>query len=88
MISSDKITVVDSKGKENEIFHHVLFGEIKVRTMGGQIVKCCDVHKKIKKGELPPLLSQKSDIKPMCLAWHTKGVFNPDCPHDADHGAV
>ena len=43
--SSGKSTVGDIKGKENENFHHVLFGNIKERTVGELIVKSRDVCK-------------------------------------------
>ena len=83
-----KSTVGDSKGKENENFHQVLFGEIKARTVGGKTVKSRDVRDKLRKGDLPPLPASKADGKPMCLAWHTKGICNPDCPRAPDHGAT
>jgi hypothetical protein len=86
--TSGKSTVGDGKGKENANFHLVLFGGIKARTVGGKTVKSREVREKIKKGELPPLPPSKADGKPMCLAWHTKGICNPDCPRAADHGVV
>lgn len=49
------------------------------------MVGSCDVREKIKRGDLPPLPLSKSDGKSMCLAWHTKGICNPDCPRAADH---
>ena len=87
-ILSGKSTVGDGKGKENANFHQVLFGEIKARTVGGKTVKSRDVRDMVRKGELPPLPQSKADGKPMCLAWHTKGICNPDCPRAADHGAT
>ena len=40
----------------------------------------------IAKGELPDLLIPKVDGKPMCLAWHVKGMCNPEaCPRAPDH---
>ena len=78
-------TVGGSKGKDNIKFHHALFGEIKGRMVNGKTVKSRDVREKIKKGELPPLPPSKADGNPMCLAWHTKGICNPDCPRAADH---
>ena len=81
-------TVGDGKGKENANFHHVLFGDIKLRTVAGNTVKSRDVRDKIRKGELPPLPPSKADGQPMCLAWHTKGICNPDCPRAPDHGVI
>jgi hypothetical protein len=78
-------TVGNGKGKENTQFHHALFGEIKARTVGGKTVKSRDVRDKIKRGDLPALPLLKADGKSMCLAWHTKGICNPDCPRAADH---
>ena len=85
---SDASTLGTNKGKENTGFHQVLFGSIKTRTVGGKTVKSRDVREKIKKGELPPLPPSKVDGAPMCLAWHTKGICNPDCPRAADHAAT
>ena len=81
-------TVGDGKGKENANFHQVLFGDIKLRTVAGKTVKSRDVRDKIRKGELPPLPPSKADGQPMCLAWHTKGICNPDCPRAPDHGVI
>ena len=85
---TDASTTGTNKGKENTAFHQALFGLIKTRTVGGKTVKSRDVREKIKKGELPPLPPSKVDGAPMCLAWHTKGICNPDCPRAADHAAT
>ena len=42
----------------------------------------------VRKGELPPLPQSKADGKPMCLAWHTKGICNPNYPRVVDHDAT
>ena len=86
--SEDASTAGTNKGKENTAFHQGLFGLIKTRTVDGKTVKSRDVQEKIKKGELPPLPPSKVDGEPMCLAWHTKGICNPDCPRAADHAAI
>ena len=88
MSSSGEITVGDGNGKENEKFNNVLLGEIKTQTVGGMVVKSHDVCKNIKKGDLPPLSPLKANGQPMFLAWHTKGICNPDCPRTAYHGAM
>ena len=85
---TDASTVGTNKGKENAAFHHVLFGAIKTRTVGGKTVKSRDVREKIRKGELPQLPPSKADGAPMCLAWHTKGICNPECPRAADHAVI
>ena len=81
MSSSGNITVEDGKGKENAQFKNVLFGKIKLRTVGGQTVKSCDVSKISRRESCPP-------CQPMCLSWHTKGICNPDCPCTANLGAI
>jgi hypothetical protein len=85
---ADTSTGSTNKGKENTAFHQGLFGLIKTQTVGGKTVKSREVREKIKKGELPPLPPSKVDGAPMCLAWHTKGICNPDCPRAADHAAI
>jgi len=85
---TDASTVGTNKGKENAAFHHVLFGAIKTRTVGGKTVKSRDVREKIRKGELPQLPPSKADGAPMCLACHTKGICNPECPRAADHAVI
>ena len=85
MSSSGKGTVRDRKGKENKHFHNALFREIKTWTVGGRTVKRRDVRKKINNGELPPLPPLKVDGQHMCLAWYTKGIYNPDSPRASDH---
>ena len=73
---SGKSTVCDSKGKENENFHQVLFGEIKSPSVGGKTVKSRDIYDKVKKGKLPPLPQLKANGRIMC------------CPRAAGHGAT
>ena len=64
-----------------------LFLEYKKRKKGGRAIRCRqDVHDLITKGDLPKLPPSKVNGKPMCLAWHAKGMCNPDaCPRDPDH---
>ena len=66
-------------------FNESLFGEIKKRKIGSNTIKSRDVRTKIERGDIPELPPSKVDQQPMCLAWHTKGMYNPDCPHVADH---
>jgi len=41
---------------------------------------------KVEHGELPSLPPSKANSsKPVCLAWHTKGQCNTQCPHTTDH---
>ena len=84
-VVDDASTKKNGEGTENPDFHHVLFGEIKARTVGGKTIKSRDVRDKIKRGDLPALPLSKADGKAMCLAWHTKGLCNPECPRAADH---
>ena len=51
-------------------------------------MKSQDVRDVVRKEELPPLPQSKADGKPMCLAWHTKGICNPKCPRAAALGAT
>jgi len=69
----------------NPAFSEVLFGQYKTRMVNGRPVKCRDLRNKISRGELPELPLSKVDNAPMCLAWHTKGMCNCDCPRVADH---
>ena len=73
--------------QENQAYHMPLFLEYKKRKKGGKAIRCRqDVRDLIAKGELPELLISKVDEKPMCLAWHVKGMCNPEaCPHAPDH---
>ena len=88
MISSGNSPVGNGRGKESAQLHNVLFDEIKTRTVGDQKLKSRNVHKKIKNRELPPLLPFKADNEHMCLAWHTKDMYNPESPCAADYGAT
>ena len=66
-------------------FNESLFGEIKNRKIGSKTIKSRDVRMKIESGDIPELPPSKVDQQPMCLAWHTKGMCNPNCPRAADH---
>lgn len=69
----------------NTQFSELKFGEYKRRKINGKPIKCRDIRQKINRGEIPELPASKKDGQPMCLAWHTKGMCNPDCPRAADH---
>ena len=67
-------------------FHEAIFGEFRKRTINGKPVKSKDIRQKIAQNKLPPLPGSRLDPNtPMCLAWHTKGMCNNECPHVADH---
>jgi hypothetical protein len=66
-------------------FNESLFGEIKNRKIGSKTIRSRDVRMKIESGDIPELPPSKVDKQPMCLAWHTKGMCNPNCPRAADH---
>jgi hypothetical protein len=67
----------------NEKFNEALFGSYKTNAL-----KAKAVRDKVKAGTIPPLpTSIRDSSKPMCLAWHTKGVCNENCPCAYDHVA-
>jgi len=68
---------------ENTHFNSALFGTYKTSA-----TKSKALRQKITRGELPPLPSSKLNAsKPVCLAWHTKGECNTNCPCSHDHVA-
>jgi hypothetical protein len=71
---------VDSRAK-NTNFNKTLFGTYKTSAL-----KAKAIRDKIKAGTILPLPVSKLDgTKPMCLAWHTKGVCNTNCPCLSNH---
>jgi hypothetical protein len=73
---------VDSRVK-NEAFNEGLFGAYKTSALKSKAIR-----DKIKAGTIPALpFSKRDGAKPMCLAWHTKGVCNANCPCLYDHVA-
>jgi hypothetical protein len=84
---SAKPVMVTNKGVDLRVknlrFDEVLFGTYKTSALKAKII--CD---EIKAGTIPPLPASKLDgTTPMCLAWHTKGVCNMNCPCISDHVA-
>ena len=70
----------------NPDFNEVLFGDVKTRKVDGKVVKSRDIRQKISRNELPQLPTSRVDGSThMCLAWHTKGMCNPECPFAVDH---
>jgi len=68
---------------ENTHFNTALFG-----TYRHSSIKTRNIRRRIADGELPALPPSKNDpSKPVCLAWHTKGQCNTNCPLIADHVA-
>ena len=68
---------------ENTHFNTTLFG-----TYCHSATKTRALRQKIAAGELPALPPSKNDSsKPVCLAWHTKGQCNTNCPLTSDHVA-
>jgi hypothetical protein len=66
---------------ENTNFNETLFGTYKTSAL-----KAKAIRDKIKVGTILPLPVSKLDgTKPMCLAWHTKGVCNTNCPCLSNH---
>jgi hypothetical protein len=77
------------QSKGNPKYNAGLFGEYKTRKdENNRAIRSKDIRAKIKSGELPALPPSKVDPSiSMCLAWHTKGMCNPDCPCARDHEA-
>ena len=68
---------------ENTHFNTTLFG-----TYRHSSIKTRNIRRRIADGELPALPASKNDSsKPVCLAWHTKGQCNTNCPLVSDHVA-
>ncbi len=61
---------------DNTHFNNALFGAYKSTS-----VMSAALRKKVADGTLGPLPMSKIDsTMPMCLAWHTKGLCNSNCP--------
>ncbi len=68
---------------ENAQFNEALIGSYKTSAL-----KAKAIRDKIKAGTIPSLpFSIRDGTKPMCLAWHTKGVCNVNCPCAYNHVA-
>ena len=66
---------------DNTHFNNALFGTYKSTS-----VKSAVLRKKVAAGTIGPLPMSKVDsTMPMCLAWHTKGLCNSNCPCACDH---
>jgi hypothetical protein len=49
-------------------------------------LKSKTIQDQIKAGNIPTLpCSKQNNTKPMCLAWHTKGICSINCPCLYDH---
>lgn len=68
------------KIQTNEKFNLVLFDHFKRCSQ-----TCRERRRLIAAGKLPGLPLSRIDNDPMCLAWHTKGKCNIDCPRKSDH---
>ena len=81
IVTDTQTTTTGNTKVDNNAFNSTLFGIYKTTQ-----VKSADLRKKIKLGtleKLPP--SRVSADSEMCLAWHTKGICNSNCPRKADH---
>lgn len=79
------VAVTQKKGEdtrvENPDFNGDLFGTYKTSAL-----KAKSIRDRVKSGAIPPLpVSKLNAAAPMCLAWHSKGVCNKNCPSVADH---
>ena len=48
---------------------------------------CRSIRNKVRNNELPAIPVSKVDHKPMCIAWHLKGMCNSNCSRTGDHVA-
>ena len=72
--------------QKKQWFNQVLFGKYRDRERGGRKITSHSVRELIKLKKTPQLPWSKMDGKEMCLAWHTKGMYNPgQCPRERDH---
>ena len=70
-----------SSGRRNNTsFNTSLFGTYKSNPS-----RSSEIRRKIRSGEIPALPASKVDGGSVCLAWHTKGQCNLECPRCADH---
>jgi hypothetical protein len=66
---------------DNTHFNIALFGAYKSTS-----IKSVALRKKVADGTIGPLANSKVDSTiPMCLAWHTKGLCNSNCPCACNH---
>jgi hypothetical protein len=66
---------------DNTHFNNAFFGAYKSTS-----VKSAALRKKVADGPLGPLpMSKVGSTMPMCLAWHTKGLCNSNCPCACNH---
>ena len=73
----------DTNRTTNATFNSLLFSTYKQSQ-----VRCADIRRAITAGTKPALPTSKVDTQqPMCLAWHTKGQCNNNCPRSSDHVA-
>ena len=73
----------DTSRTTNATFNALLFNTYK-----SSQVRCADIRREITAGNKPSLPLSKVDTQqPMCLAWHTKGQCNSNCPRSSDHVA-
>ena len=70
----------DSNRVTNTNFNASLFQTYKVCN-----IRCGELRRKIIAGTKPALPISKVDPGPVCLAWHTKGQCNLNCPRSVDH---
>ncbi len=76
-------TITSNDRVENTHFNNALFGSYRISA-----IKTKAIRQKIAAGDIPPLPPSKNDSsKPLCLAWHTKGQCNTNCPLTSDHVA-
>ena len=73
---------VDGSRLNNVAFNMEIFNVYRMRP-----IRNSSIRRSIRSNALPALPASKVDNQPMCLAYHTKGQCNGDCPLAADHEA-
>jgi hypothetical protein len=74
-------------GGENGRTNNVGFNAELFMTYRSRPVKSASIRRQIRANTLPALPMSKVDNQTMCLAFHTKGQCNAECPRVTDHVA-
>ena len=70
-------------GRVNNLnFNQTLFAQYRDRSVRSAVIR-----NRVASGVLPAIPNSKVNQDPMCLAWHTKGQCNTNCPRKDDHVA-
>ena len=72
---------------DGALLNNVAFNTELFNTYWMRPIRSASIRQSIRSNALPALPASKVDNQPMCLAYHTKGQCNGDCPRVADHVA-